>query len=431
MKNFKRVGVSLLAIALAAAPATNVALATGETYKLNNSVGTYSNAGDAANKTNRVSTYQAGDYYIYRKYNNMINISKVDGRPGAWINPSDNLTDTTVTVIGTNSNITYVTNAGSVNARAGAGTGYSIVGVLSRGDRFEGELQANGWIKLTLNGRTAYVYGSYFRAETLETRYVKSGVNVRSKATSNSSLVGRYSEGEKLEGHKVGNWLEINHEGSKAYVYYSYTQAAPKQTVAQEVVRYTTAYLNVRNIPSTSGSRVLGTVPVNTKIEGVIEGDWIKHTYNGTTGYSSVDYLTAEQPVVSIANTSSNASVGDKIAARAKQLVGYRYVFAAASPSVGFDCSGLVYYLHNTVANTSLTRRVTTQWREGYQVSYDEMKPGDAVFFGDSASGLYHVGIYVGNGQYVHASTPERGVVQDSIYSNWFKSQFYGARRLY
>lgn len=427
MKNFKRVGVSLLAITLAAAPATNVALATGETYKLNNSVGTYTNAGDAANRSNRVSTYAAGNYYIYRKYDGMFNISKEDGTPGAWINPADNLADSSVTVPAPITKTTFVTNASVVNARAGSSTSYSIVGRFTRGDRFEGERLSNGWIKLRLNGSNAYVYGSYFN-EVDEARYVKSGVNVRSRATSNSTLVGRYTNGAKLVGTKVGNWLEIEHEGKTAYVYYAYTQSKPIDT---KVVRYTTGGLNVRNKPSTSGSVILGTLSKNAKVEGVIEGNWIRHTYNGQTGYSSVDYLTSTKPVVSIAKTSSTSSMGAKIANKATQYVGYRYVWGNASPSTGFDCSGLVYHVHKTVAGKSLGRTSRSQWNYGTRVSQDNLKPGDVFFFGSSAGSIFHVGIYVGNGQYVHASSPTRGVVQDSINSNWFRNNLYGIRRLY
>ena len=73
-------------------------LKAGSKYKLNNSVATYANAGYAKTGYKRVSTYSAGEYFIYKLYNGMLNISKKYGLPGAWINPADNKIATVISV---------------------------------------------------------------------------------------------------------------------------------------------------------------------------------------------------------------------------------------------------------------------------------------------------------------------------------------------
>jgi len=106
----------------------------------------------------------------------------------------------------------------------------------------------------------------------------------------------------------------------------------------------------------------------------------------------------------------------------ALQYLGIPYVWGGSSPSTGFDCSGFVAYVYAQVG-VYLPHHAASQYGYGTPVSYDQLQPGDLVFF----SGLEHVGIYIGGGQMVHA--PHTGDVV-RIASLAGHGSFYGARRL-
>ncbi len=95
----------------------------------------------------------------------------------------------------------------------------------------------------------------------------------------------------------------------------------------------------------------------------------------------------------------------------AKSFVGYPYVWAGASPSVGFDCSGLVYYVYQQLGY-SLYRAGDGMAKNGIEVEESEMQPGDILIFANRSTGaIQHVGLYIGDGQMVHAQSSSTGVV--------------------
>jgi cell wall-associated NlpC family hydrolase len=117
-----------------------------------------------------------------------------------------------------------------------------------------------------------------------------------------------------------------------------------------------------------------------------------------------------------------NPGVGHPQAASiALQYLGVPYVYGGSTPS-GFDCSGLVMYVYAQLG-ISLPHYTVAQWNATQPISQSEMQPGDLVFF----DGLGHVGIYIGNGQFVDAPHTGSVVRIDSIAG--FGS-FDGARRV-
>jgi peptidoglycan DL-endopeptidase CwlO len=120
----------------------------------------------------------------------------------------------------------------------------------------------------------------------------------------------------------------------------------------------------------------------------------------------------------------ANPGIGHPQAASiALQYLGVPYVWGGASPS-GFDCSGLVMYVYARLG-ISLPHYTVAQWSATEPISMSQIQPGDLVFF----DGLGHVGIYIGNGQFVHA--PHTGtVVQIASLSGYYASALVGARRV-
>jgi len=119
---------------------------------------------------------------------------------------------------------------------------------------------------------------------------------------------------------------------------------------------------------------------------------------------------------------------GGSIVSTAMRYLGSRYVFGGTSPS-GFDCSGFVYFVLNH-SGQPVGRGMWQQYNGGSHVSISELRPGDVVFFANTyMPGLSHDGIYIGGGQFVHASDERTGVTTSNINSSYWAGHYVGAAR--
>ncbi len=129
-------------------------------------------------------------------------------------------------------------------------------------------------------------------------------------------------------------------------------------------------------------------------------------------------------------NASYNASLGEQIVEEAKQYLGYDYVYAGKSPETGFDCSGFTRYVYGQFG-IGLGGSSGSQANVGTEVDEDDMQPGDLlIYLGSDNSGVGHVGIYEGEGMFIHAANPTRGVVEDSINNSYYAPRLVSVRRL-
>ncbi len=120
--------------------------------------------------------------------------------------------------------------------------------------------------------------------------------------------------------------------------------------------------------------------------------------------------------------------VRDQVCALARSYLGTPYVYGGASPD-GFDCSGLVFHVYREVG-VSLPRTAGAQASAGRHVNRTSLLPGDLVFFRTRGTRISHVGIYVGEGRFVHAPSSGKTVRVDSLDDPWWLRRYAGARRV-
>ncbi len=209
---------------------------------------------------------------------------------------------------------------------------------------------------------------------------------------------------------------------------------------SQKTVYISGSSVNFRKTPSTSGE-VITSLPRNTKVTLITKGEgWSEVKYNGDTGYVSTEYIsekaltttsrsmttTKKKNTTNTSTQTTKAEVsepvvtgsftGADVVAYAKKYLGYKYVYGASSPSTGFDCSGFTSYVYKHFG-VSLSRSSSAQSSNGRAVSKAELKAGDIVCFSGSSSSkkVSHVGLYIGDGKFIHAANSRKGVIISNV----------------
>ena len=270
-------------------------------------------------------------------------------------------------------------------------------------------------------------------------------LRLRSEANTGSATLTQAPYGTKVtvEENAGNGWYKVTYGSKTGYMSGEYLnitlndgtviqdQAIPTAAAPQQLRGLvSTDVLNVRAGAGTSFDKV-GSLRGGAVVD--IVADAGNGWYQISSGYVSAQYITLVD-----ANYQASASnaLGDSAAAMARQLVGSRYAYGGTGP-YGFDCSGLIYYIYRQLGHPVARGASSQYYNSGYFVSVSAMQPGDLIFFFDrnydSSGGtlpVTHVGIYVGNGQFVHASSPSSGVRYDSVYSGYHASHSVGAKRI-
>lgn len=123
-------------------------------------------------------------------------------------------------------------------------------------------------------------------------------------------------------------------------------------------------------------------------------------------------------------------SIADEVFINAMRLEGVKYKYGGSSPQTGFDCSGFVSYVYGRAANINLPRTSRSMSRLGISIEKNNLQIGDLVFFNTLKSDFSHVGIYVGDGKFIHAPSAGSSVRVESMQSVYWEKRFNGAKRL-
>ena len=190
-----------------------------------------------------------------------------------------------------------------------------------------------------------------------------------------------------------------------------------------------------------TASSILATLSKGTAVTVLSQSDsWYAVSCNGTNGYVAQQYVTLGSALPAEDNSADTGSdstsevpasvSGSSAVSLAYQYMGVPYVYGGASPS-GFDCSGFTMYVYSQLG-VSLPHGATPQLNYGTAVDRSDLQPGDLVFFQDYGYVASHVGIYVGDGQFIHASSSSSNgycVCVSSLTSGYYNTHYLTARR--
>lgn len=426
--SLKKVGVSLATITLATSSLLlPVAEASGK-VKLNNSTKVYISADAAKSEANPVSTYYAGDYFVFRRFGDFVNITKRQSSPGAWVNEK---------YLGQaeNSSVVRTENQNSNNSNSASQSAVK---------------KENGKIELLERASI------YINAEE-----ARSGRNPRGSYSAGSYYVFREFGGainiSRVKG-VPGGWISLNtikRSPVQNTVEVEVADTSVEQNIVDRLESVNTPVVQetksdkyeVSNTVSgflTAGDAKNGVNPATTVSKGSY---YVFREFNGMVNVSRtrgtagawINPNHSERVVVEAPKRESNevkseskapvgnSSIRSGVTNMAASFLGHRYVYGGSTPSSGFDCSGFVQYIMRQ-HGISMNRTSASQGTQGTKISKSDLRPGDLLFFGKSR--ITHVGIYVGDGMMIHASNPTRGVVKDSINSNYYTRNFISARRV-
>ncbi len=286
------------------------------------------------------------------------------------------------------------------------------------------------WIRYAITGAFATALSITASGALYVGQIDASSLNLRSAP--NGTVIDSVSRGTKVAViNNSSEWFQIAVDGQTYYASGAYIDWIPECdfNLGTGTIKCSTT-VNFRSQPNTSSS-VIASLKNGHKVSVIgVSGGWYKVTVNGKTGYISPDYLTINGGAASnqssavgsvVDTTSSTQGIRQDILDFAAQFLGTPYVYGGSTPS-GFDCSGFTSYVYKnmgiSIARTSSDQRATTT-----NISMDELLPGDLVFFG-SNNVVSHVGIYVGDGNFIHSPHTGSVVKYDTLASGNYNRRF-------
>jgi uncharacterized protein YgiM (DUF1202 family) len=340
-------------------------------------------------------------------------------------------------------------SAENVNLRETASLKAKVVGTVTAGDRAYVITNSDPWYLVSIPDKKlkGWVFGEYV---DVQPRIEIKADDVRLRET--PSLDGRVKEqlsrGDVFYKVKAKDgWVQVASSASglsgwvKAeYVVKSTGSVSRAYTISGDQV-------NFRASPAIDAA-VIAKLPAGAKVNVLGRSEkWAYAYYQGHKGWLYTEYLSSVgEPLMARKSGGMNASptrtlswkqvggtsIGNRLLERARAMMGTPYVWGGEGDD-GVDCSGLIYkVLGDEGAEAKcLPRRASEQMAQlGLAVEKEELQPGDLVFFTTYKSGASHVGIYLGDGDFIHASSAQRKVTVSNLSEGYYRERFVGARRI-
>lgn len=381
------------------------------------------------------------------------------------LSPVIGYADTNLTV-GGDAVIAY-TSGDLIRLRSEPSTDGSIIGEYSEGTTvhiIDGPLTASDgslWYQVSVGGNTGYIVQDWLAAggsmypDITGTAWTNDSVEFRSGPSTSSSSLGTIPAGTEvsLTGQTMDGFISAIYGGQSGWIFGAYlgsqgesapSNPQPEAPVSESVdwsgpagTWHTNDSVNLRTEASTSAT-IITELPASTTVTltGAVANGFAQASTDHGDGWVSQQYLSegaasTQAPSESPSQNSTGSATGDGMASFAMQYLGYPYVWAGKEPSTGFDCSGFTRWVVLNTLGYDIGGGVPGQTDFGSSVEWGQWQPGDLIFFANTSdAGLSHVGVYIGNGQMIHAENPSTGVVISDITSGYYQDHYAGARRL-
>ncbi|MBR6739780.1 MAG: SH3 domain-containing protein [Clostridia bacterium] len=371
-----------------------------------------------------------------------------------------------------------VVKANLLNLREGPSSTSTLKGTLSHGDIVTILGEEGAWYKVQVGTNAYYAAKSYIEiraaldpAEDIMVGSVDAySLNVRIGPSTVHFRIATISRGDRMKITDVEDgWYKIEIDDQIGYVSAEYVEtvydpANPPADPDIYVPPIEPPHVDLEN-PIDSGISIVDTtlrilpdveseklaqIPKGTFADIYEEVDgWYVIVYGETSGYvSTEDFINGVYPyrrpasapqkgANRVSELSSDETfapsvpydpaAGAEIVAFAKTLMGIPYVYGGATPEDGFDCSGFTMYVYNSVGYDMPRLQ---QYLQGVEIAYEDMQPGDLVAFSTNGYAVGHVGIYIGNGEFIHSPNSGSTVSIAKLTSGYYFDRFVTARRL-
>ena len=302
-----------------------------------------------------------------------------------------------------------------VRFRTGPGSNYQIIDGYDYGQPLEIVGEADGWVACLIDGQFGYVQGDY--VQVTATHEASAPMPTGSAYTAPSSTPQPAPAAEAaaeggIEGYISGNNVRMRDGASMSAGIITELFYGNRVTILGNYGDWT----------AISYGGQLGFIYGQFVKEGslTVAGSTITENAPGVPGSVKEEQQTA-------ALSGNSYQKGLQIAQFSLRFLGYNYCWGGMDPSTGFDCSGLVYYVYG-LFGYELNRVAQDQARNGVAVSADDLQPGDILCFYSGSSYIGHVGIYIGDGKFIHAQNSATGVVITDLNGHYGQRGFEARR---
>lgn len=270
-------------------------------------------------------------------------------------------------------------------------------------------------------------------------------VNIRENPTTSGKVLMQLDKETKIKViSETEDWYEITYNDTKGYIFSQYVTL---KDIAISSGTINGTNVNVRSEPGTD-SEILKKLDKGAKVE-IFEnsGDWMRILISEEKfGWVHKDLIKLDKAIAARGgaverpadNSKSNETaakdeknIRQKIVDYAKELLGIKYVYGGMSTK-GFDCSGFTSYVFKHFG-IELERTAASQGSHGTKIDKADLKPGDLVFFDTNGgnNGISHVGIYIGGGNFIHASSGsgKKCVTISDMTEGFYKNGYMRSRR--
>ncbi len=248
-------------------------------------------------------------------------------------------------------------------------------------------------------------------------------LNIRSEASLEAEIIGSAVNGASLTVKEYTNgWYKLDYNGNVAYASSDYVSI---NILAEGCMTYTEGNVYLLDNPSWE-AQPLELVPYRTRLNVTgQDGEFYEVLYYGNIRYIPAVCTDVRRDVLT--DRMLFDSLGQRAVDIAANYIGVPYIYGGSSPS-GFDCSGFTGYVYSQLGVT-LPHSSSSQASYGVAVEKTDLMPGDLLFF-NTRGGISHVGLYVGNGSFIHAPVPGSSVSYANLHSPYWTRTYVCARRV-